>query len=678
MRMNFKAMVGAALVSVASIGTATAQTETQLIGRDVLFGNPERASVQISHDGSMLSWLAPVNGVLNVWVAPVDNLDAAKAVTSDTSRGVRNYFWAYTNDQIVYLQDTGGDENWRVYATDIKTGETKDLTPFDGVQAQINNVSRKHPGEILVGLNNRNPQFHDLYRVNLRTGEMTMAQENPGMINGGFVAGFVSDDDYAVRLAQTFTQDGGTEVLTMRDGEWASLVKAGPEDSLTTAALGIDLSGRHAYMFDSLDRDTAALITIDLETGEKALIADHPLADAGGVMIHPTRQTVQAVSFNYERVNWRILDRSIERDLRYLRTVADGDINVTSRSLDDSNWIIAYTMDTGPVRYYLYDRDAQKATFLFTNRSALEGLPLAEMKPVVIEARDGLKLVNYYTLPVGSDTNGDGTPEQPLPMVLLVHGGPWGRDSWGYNGLHQWLSNRGYAVMSVNFRGSTGFGKEFVNAADGEWAGAMHDDLIDSVMWAVDQGIADESRVAIMGGSYGGYATLVGLTFTPEFFACGVDIVGPSNLVTLLETIPPYWAAVAEMFRNRVGDLSTEDGRAFLVERSPITHVDAITKPLLIGQGANDPRVKQAESDQIVEAMQQKNIPVTYVLFPDEGHGFARPENNQSFFAVTETFLAEHLGGRYEPIGDDFEGSSITVPVGADEIPGVSGALGGQ
>ena len=666
-----------ALALAASMAaTAQAQHDTQLISRDVLFGNPDRASVQISPDGSKLSFLAPVDGVLNVWVGPVDNPDAAEPVTNDTGRGVRTYFWSFTNQHIVYVQDQGGDENWRVYATDIATGDTNDLTPFEGVQAQINRTSRKHPEEILIGLNNRNPQFHDLYRVNIRTGEMTLVEENPGVIDGGFVAGYVADDEFNVRLAQTFTQTGGTNVYTHRDGEWAPLVTAGAEDSLTTAAIGLDLTGRIAYMIDSADRNTAALVAIDLESGEKTLLADHALADAGGVMIHPTRQHVQAVSFNYDRVNWRILDRSIEQDWRYLRTVADGDFNITSRTLDDEHWIVAYVVDDGPVQYYLYDRNEREATFLFTNRSALEGIELASMKPIVIDARDGMKLVNYYTLPLGADENADGVPDQPLPMVLLVHGGPWGRDSWGFNGMHQWLANRGYAVMSVNFRGSTGFGKEFINAADKEWAGAMHDDLIDSVNWAVDQGIADETRVAIMGGSYGGYATLVGLTFTPEFFACGVDIVGPSNLVTLLESIPPYWAAVAEMFRNRVGDISTDEGRAALTERSPITRVDAITKPLLIGQGANDPRVKQAESDQIVQAMQEKNIPVTYVLFPDEGHGFARPENNMAFFAVTETFLAEHLGGRYEPIGDDFEGSSITAPVGAEEIPGVAGALG--
>ena len=346
-----------------------------------------------------------------------------------------------------------------------------------------------------------------------------------------------------------------------------------------------------------------------------------------------------------------------------------------SRTLNDDYWIAAYLLDDGPVRYYRYDRARKQAQFLFSNREALEGLPLAKVHPVVIKSRDGLDLVSYYMLPLEGDRDSPGHPSSPLPMALLVHGGPWARDNWGYNPVYQLLANRGYAVLSVNFRGSTGFGKNFVNAANLEWAGKMHDDLVDAVQWAIEQKIADPQRVAILGGSYGGYATLAGLTFTPDTFACGVDIVGPSNLVTLLNTIPPYWEPQVELWANRVGDHRTEEGRAFLTERSPLTHVDRISKPLLIGQGANDPRVKQAESEQIVQAMQDKNIPVTYALYPDEGHGFARPENNLSFFAVTEAFLAGCLGGRHEPVGSDFEGSSITVPAGAEHIPGLSEAI---
>jgi dipeptidyl aminopeptidase/acylaminoacyl peptidase len=298
------------------------------------------------------------------------------------------------------------------------------------------------------------------------------------------------------------------------------------------------------------------------------------------------------------------------------------------------------------------------------------------MHAPVVESRDGLNLVCYLSLPPGSDPDGDGRPSEPLPMVLYVHGGPWARDQWGLNPYHQWLANRGYAVLSVNYRGSTGFGKEFINAANGEWAGKMHDDLLDAVGWAIDEKIAIADKVAIAGGSYGGYATLVGLTFTPDVFACGVDIVGPSSLVTLLENVPEYWVPFMPVFKSRLGDVETKAGRAELLKRSPLTRVDQIRRPLLIAQGANDPRVKQLESDQIVAAMTEHEIPVTYVLYPDEGHGFRRPENRKSFNAVAEAFLAEQLGGRFEPVGDDFRGATIQVPTGADEVPGLADALG--
>ena len=642
----------------------------ELILREVLFGNPDKSSVQLSPDGTQISYLAPVDGVLNVWVGPADDPAVARPVTNDIDRGIRIYFWAYTNEHILYLQDQAGNENWRVYSVNLKTGETMDLTPLEGVRAQIQAVSQKSPDEILIGLNDRVPQLHDLYRVNINTGERSLVLENEGFL------GFVTDDDYNVRFAARMTPDGGVEYLSLtEEGGWEPFMEIAMEDTLTTGLGGFDKTGKIVYMIDSRNRNTAALFALDIETGKQTLIAENPKADLSGVMVHPTDKKVQAVAFTYERKHWQILNESIAEDLAYLRTVADGDVEVTDRTLDDRYWMVAYLMDNGPVRYYRYDRETQEAQFLFTNRKELEGLPLAKMHPVVIESSDGLNLVSYYTLPVESDSDDDGYPAEPLPMVLCVHGGPWGRDNWGYNSIHQWLSNRGYAVMSVNFRGSTGFGKAFINAGNLEWGRKMHDDLIDAVDWAIQNGIAAPDKVAIFGGSYGGYATLVGLTFTPETFACGIDICGPSNLVTLLETIPPYWEPQIELFASRVGDVRTEEGQALLTERSPLTYMDQIQRPLLIGQGANDPRVPQAEADQIVQAMQEKGIPVTYVLYPDEGHGFVRPENRLSFFAVAEALLSECLGGRYEPIGDDFEGSSITVSIGADEVPGLTEAL---
>ena len=641
-----------------------------LIPREVFFGNPDKITPYLSPDGTRISYLAPVDGVMNVWVGPADDPDLAEPVTNDTYRGISSYFWAYTNEHILYTQDQAGEENWRVYSVTLETGETTDLTPLEGVRAHIQAVSHEFPDEILIALNDRDPAHHDIHRLNITTGEKSLVMENEGFI------GFTTDDEYTVRFVERATSGGGKEILkATEDGGWEPFMEIAMEDSLTTAITGFDKTGTILHMTDSRDRNTVAFSTLDITTGEQTLIAEDSRADVSDSMIHPTEKTVQAVAFTYERKHWQIIDESIADDLAYLKTVADGDFEVVSRTLDDNYWMVAYNMDDGPVRYYRYDREENQAEFLFTHKKALEDLQLAKMHPVVIKSRDGLDLVSYYTLPVGSDSDSDGRPDEPLPMVLLVHGGPWNRDNWGYCYWHQWLANRGYAVLSVNFRASRGFGKAFLNAGNLEWGGKMNDDLIDGVNWTVQEGIADPDRVAIMGGSYGGYATLWGMTNTPDTFACGVDLVGISNLTSFIDLMPVYWQDSMELIATRIGDPRTEEGRAFLAERSPLTYADQIKKPLLISQGANDPRVKQAESDQIVQAMQDANIPVTYLLYTDEGHGFERPENRQLFFAVAEAFLAEHLGGRYEPIGDDLEGTSVTVPVGAEEVPGLAEAL---
>ncbi len=657
--------LGLALISPA-LHSVHAEGKVPLIPRQVLFGNPDKVSVQISPDGTHLSYLAPVDGVMNVWVGPADNPAAAKPVTNDKHRGIRIYSWAYTGHHVLYLQDKGGDENWHIYSVDLRTDKIVDLTPFDGVQARLQQTSPEFPKEILVAINNRDKKLHDVHRVDITTGHRSLVQQN----NEGF-AGYLTENDMKVHFGVKMTPDGGSEIHRLTgDHSWTLLTKIAYEDSLTTEPLMLDESGKNLFLFDSRGRNTAALALLDLKTGQSKIIAADDRADMSGLMKHPTKNIIQAVQSNYTRRQWQVLDKSIEKDLEVLKTVADGEFNVTSRTLDDQHWIVAYVMDNGPFRYYRYDRKTRKATFLFTHRKELEGLALARMHPQVIKSRDGLNLVSYYTLPVWSDPDNDGRPDEALPMVLFVHGGPWARDRWGFHPYHQWLANRGYAVLSVNYRGSTGFGKDFINASTFEWAGKMHDDLLDAVQWAIQNGIAKKDQVAIMGGSYGGYATLVGLTFTPDTFACGVDIVGPSSLVTLLKSIPPYWQPIIDLFAKRVGDPRTEDGRKLLLERSPLTRVDQIQKPLLIGQGANDPRVTQIEADQIVDAMTARNIPVTYVLYSDEGHGFARPENRMSFNAVAETFLAQHLGGRSEPM-TDFNGSTIAIPAGAKYIPGL-------
>ena len=645
--------------------------EPELIPRKTLFGNPERTDVRISHDGTRISYLAPVDGVMNVWVAPVDAVQEARPVTEDTDRGIRLYFWTYNPGYIMYVQDRAGDENWHVYAVDVESGETMDLTPFEGVHAMPEPPSDRFPDEVVIGINNREPQHHDLHRVNILTGESQLI-----VTNDFGAAGFVIDRDLNPRLAHVVPPQGGSHLLSLSDsGEWELSMTIGPEDDLTTFPLYFDAEGRTLYMFDSRNRDTSALVAVDAETGDAHEVAADPRADVAGTMIHPVTRHPQAVAFEYDRVEWKILDDSIASDIERITDDRKGQFSVTSCSMDESKWIIEYERDNGPRTYYLYTRDTGDLDYLLSDRPDLEGFELASMHSAIVRSRDGLDIIVYYTLPVGSTDTTVDRPAESLPTALLVHGGPWGRDSWGYDAEHQLLANRGYAVISVNFRGSTGFGKQFVNAGNLEWAGAMHDDLIDVVEWAVEQGIADRDRIAIMGGSYGGYATLVGLTFTPEAFACGVDIVGPSNLNTLLESVPPYWEPMIAMFRTRVGDNSTEDGMQLLAERSPLSRVDSIVRPLLIGQGANDPRVKQAESDQIVNAMKEGGIPVTYVLYPDEGHGFARPENNLSFMAVAEAFLARCLGGRFEPIGDDFRDSSIQVLAGESDVPGLASKL---
>lgn len=400
------------------------------------------------------------------------------------------------------------------------------------------------------------------------------------------------------------------------------------------------------------DANAERLIALDLETKQETDLASDPEYDVGGIVVHPTKREIQAVSFYKDKQEWQILDQSIAEDFENLGKFRPGEFFISSRNLADTTWLVAYMTDDGPVYYYAFDRASKTFTFLFSNQPKLEGLPLSSMEPISYTARDGLTIHGYLTKPVGVST--------PVPTVLLVHGGPWGRDTWGYDSEAQWLANRGYAVLQINFRGSTGYGKAFLNAGNREWAAKMHDDLLDGVNWLVETGISQPDKIAIMGGSYGGYAALVGLTFSPDVFACAVDIVGPSNLITLLQSIPPYWEPIKANMYHRVGNLETEP--EFLKSISPLFFVDRIQKPLLIAQGANDPRVKEAESEQIVNAMKQAGKPVEYVLYTDEGHGFARPENRLHFYAIAEEFLAKYLGGRFEPAGNIANHSGVVNP----------------
>ena len=654
----------------AAEASAHAIASIPLIPRDALFGNPTRAGGKISPDGQWLSWLAPHEGVMNVWIAPASDPEAARRMTDATDRPIPQYFWAPDSKSLLYVQDKAGDENYLLYQVNVASGEERTLTPFENTRVQVVGGSVQHKDRLLVGLNNRDARFHDVHLLDLGSGALTLIQQN----DEGYV-GFLADDSLTLRWAIRANAAGGMDMFEIADGKIAETPResTGLEDSMTTSVAGYTTDGGTLYWVDSRGRDTAALFAEDTATGEKRLIASDPRADIGGTLQHPLTGEVEAWSVNYLRTEWHALDPRIGDALAWLDARLEGDFGVQSRSDDDTKWVVWNDPLTAPTRVYLYDRGAETLTEFYSSRPELEGAPLQPMHPREIPARDGLTLPSYLTLPPASDPDGDGVPQAPMPMVLLVHGGPWARDGYGFNRAHQWLANRGYAVLSVNFRGSTGFGKAFVNAANLQWGAKMHDDLIDAVEWAVESGIAARDKVAIMGGSYGGYATLAGLAFTPEVFACGVDIVGPSNLETLLETIPPYWEPQVKQFHERMGNPATPEGKQLLIDRSPLHKAGAIVKPLLIGQGANDPRVKQAESDQIVAEMHKHAIPVTYVLFPDEGHGFAKPNNNIAFNAVAENFLATCLGGRAEPLGETLAASTAQIVTGEEFVKGLGG-----
>jgi dipeptidyl aminopeptidase/acylaminoacyl peptidase len=632
---------------------AAAQGELPpLISRDILFGNPERTSPTLSPDGKRLAWLAPdTNNVLQVWVKTVGKEDD-KIITADKKRGIRQYFWAKDNRNLLYLQDSDGDENFHAYGVELDSGNVRDYTPFQGVRAQVTDLNPDFPNEVLVELNLRNRALFDVYRLNLKNGALELDTQNPGD-----VAGWGADAQFRVRSAQIATPEGGTEIRVRADQQspWKTFLKVGPEEILN--ALDFNKDGQSLYLMSSIGRDTAAVVEKNVADGKEKVLAVSDEVDAGNVVIHPRRHVVEAVSFSPGRSRWQVVDPAVKEDFDGLAKLNDGDFVIVNRTEADDIWLVGYTSDRAPGRFYRWDRKAKQGTFLFTSQPKLDGLRLAEVKPVVIPTRDGLKMNSYLTLPVG-------VVPKNLPLVLFPHGGPWARDQWRFDPYAQWLGNRGYAVLQPNFRGSTGYGKSFLNAGNKQWGLKMHDDLIDAVNWAVKEGYADPKKIGIMGGSYGGYCALAAITFTPDVFACAVDIVGPSNLQTLIHSIPPYWKPMLSVFNVRMGDVNDPKDAELVTKASPLNSVDRIIRPLLIGQGANDPRVKQAESEQIVAAIERNRGNVIYVVYPDEGHGFARPENRTDFNARAEAFLGNYLGGRVEPmLGTKVAGSTATVRV---------------
>lgn len=677
--MSVRWLPALAALFVLDGGQVVAAThEASLIQRTALFGNPVRTQARLSPDGRYISFLAPKDGILNIWLAPAGKVNDAHPITNDRKRGIRQHYWAEDARHVLFLQDDGGDENWHVHSVDVESGHEVDLTPLPKIHAEIIGLSYQRPEVALIGINDRAPEWHDLYEVDVTTGTRKLVERNDDHF-----AAYLEDLQLRPRLAVKTLQDGGGELYRRTSQGWESFLQYGQEDSLTLRPLVIEEGGTTALLLSAVGRDKAALVRIDLNSSKQMVVGQSDQADVSEVWLDPRTRTPQAYGVEYLTEDISPVTPAAAKDIDHLKATLGSQFKVVSRTNDDNKWVVVVDDPVHVTASYLYDRTNGKVTKLFDHRPELTNAPLRPMKPVEIPTRDGLTLVGYLTLPssagAGKGDNGaNWRPAAPVPMVLDVHGGPWARDSYGFNPEHQWLANRGYAVLSVNYRGSTGFGKKFINAGDGEWAGKMQDDLLDAVDWAVREKIAIPHIVAIYGGSYGGYATLVGLTLTPDRFACGVDIVGPSNLATLMASIPPYWKAFFEDMSRRVGDPRTDGGRKLLDERSPLSYVDRISRPLLIAQGANDPRVKQAESDQIVVAMQKKQLPVTYVLYPDEGHGFARPQNRLAFYAIGEGFLSKCLGGRYEPIGVDFDGSSLQVRAGAGIVPGLLEALAKQ
>ena len=612
----------------------------ELIPLTVLFGNPERVSPRISPDGSQMAWIAPHDGVLNVWLAPISpdagvDWAAARVITDDTDRGIRQFAWAHDGRHVLYLQDTGGDENWRLHDVDLSTMQRRDLTPFEGVQTELIATERDFPDEILIGMNKENPQLHDVYRLNLKSGELTKELANPGLIN------MLADPQLVVRAALQPRPDGSASLVTRDDAasDWREVLSIPADDAMSTGLVSFSTDGKSVLMVSSLAAQAARLVRLNLETGDTEVLAEDPEADVSGVRIDPDTREPQIVTVLKARSHYRVLDPSVAGHLETIRALHPGDPAFPDADDSDRVWLVAFTNDAGPVAFYAYDTATGSASFLFEHQPELSKYELAGKEPFSYAARDGLTIHGYLTFPPGLDRS-------DLPTVLLVHGGPWARDTWGFDPIPQWLANRGYLCVQVNSRGSAGYGKEFLNAGDREWGAKMQDDLSDAVAEVVSQGWADPSKVAIVGGSYGGYAALAGATFTPGLYCCAVDIVGPSNLITLIETVPPYWAPIIAQFHRRVGDPKKDAD--FLWSRSPLSRADQIRIPLLIAQGANDPRVKQAESEQIVAALKKAGIDHDYMLFPDEGHGFAKPENRLTFYAAADKFLSRYLGGRAE------------------------------
>ncbi|MDV3349844.1 prolyl oligopeptidase family serine peptidase [Leptothoe sp. LEGE 181152] len=649
---------GLMVISVGFMGgaslqlSATAQPATEaqaglppLVQRELFFANPEITGAQLSPDGQFLAFQKPLNGVINVWVKGIDEpMEAARPVTADTDSPIIVYFWSADGRYILYGQDKEGNENFHIYAVEPgslhETVPTaRNLTPIEGIAAQIYAVPKQTPNQIIVGLNDRNPQFHDIYRLDLTTGERTLLLQNDDNIGS-----WTTDLAGNVRLGYRQTLDRGTEILAVDDNGLTPVYTCRIEE--TCIPLRFHPDGQQVYLMSNRDQNLIQLELLNLENQQTQVIEIDPenQVDLGGALFSEATDELIATYYIGDRTRLYPQTEQVATDLAFLQQqLPDVDVSLQSATEDDRLVLITAHSDVNPGSTYLFDRNAQSLEKLYDVRPELPREHMATMQSIRYTARDGLEIPAYLTLPQGVEPIN-------LPVVVLPHGGPWDRDTWGYNTFVQFLANRGYGVLQPNFRGSTGYGKEFLNAGNNEWGtGAMQHDITDGVQYLIEAGIADPERVGIVGGSYGGYATLAGLAFTPDIYAAGASIVGPSNLITLLNSIPPYWASLKATFALRLGDPNNPSDRNRLEAQSPLFSADQIQSPLMVIQGANDPRVKQAESDQIVVALRDLDRPVEYLVAPDEGHGFRKEINNLAMTAALERFFAEHLSGRYQP-----------------------------
>ncbi|HVQ55600.1 MAG TPA: S9 family peptidase [Pyrinomonadaceae bacterium] len=637
-----------ALLFVVGFSLSASAQLPPVIDRELIFGNPEYAGAQISPDGKYISFVKPFKDTMNVWVKGIDEpFAAARPMTADSTRPVRNYFWSRDSKYILFVQDKGGDENFNVYAvnpadktapgSDVPTA--RNITDAKGIRAMIQSVPDSDPDVIYVGINDRDKAWHDLYKVKISTGERTLISENRDRYQG-----MVFDNADKLRLATRAAQNGDTEILKIgADGKATKIYDCNSFE--TCGPIRFHKDNKRVYMQTNKgNADLVELVLMDAETGAVTKVESDPLGkvDLGDVWFSDLTDEMEATTYEDDRERIYFKDKELEKAYNTIKKrLGDRDIAFQSSTKDEQKFIVVSHSDVDPGTVWVFDRKSGNLSTLYQIREKLDRAALNPMKAVRYKSSDGLEIPAYLTIPKGSTGKN-------LPTVLFIHGGPWGRDNWGYHPYAQFLANRGYAVLQPNFRASTGYGKKFLNAGNNEWGQKMQDDITWGKKYLVEQGIADPKRVAIMGGSYGGYATLAGVTFTPDEYAAAVAIVAPSNLQTLLESVPPYWEAIRETFYKRMGDPRTPEGLAQMKRQSPLTYADRIKTPLLVVQGANDPRVNKRESDQIVVALRERNYPVEYLVAPDEGHGFARPVNNMAMIAAAEKFLAKHLGGRYQ------------------------------